>query len=187
MATACTTCSGGCRPRGVGFVADLGQVALGELVGVGDHQTTTRQVVDVGLEGGRGSSPPGRRGGHRRSGCRSRRSESGTTKHRAECPGAHESRPGSSVVSQRSLPKRAASEVNRSPVSCMPSPESPANRITTFSSFSRFAAAPLPFGPTHAFRWFAQERIPRRCPLTRRRNSHKHRVAVTPGTDYGTF
>ena len=35
----------------------------------------------------------------------------------------------------RSLPKDAVSEVNRSPVSCMPSPESPAKRITTFSSF----------------------------------------------------
>src|SRR3954449_12826368 len=34
----------------------------------------------------------------------------------------------------RSLPKAAASEVNRSPVSCIPSPESPANRITTRSS-----------------------------------------------------
>jgi hypothetical protein len=31
----------------------------------------------------------------------------------------------------RSLPSSAVSEVNRSPVSCMPSPESPANRMTT--------------------------------------------------------
>jgi len=29
------------------------------------------------------------------------------------------------------LPNRALTEVNRSPVSCMPSPESPANRTTT--------------------------------------------------------
>ena len=35
----------------------------------------------------------------------------------------------------RSLPSSAVSEVNRSPVSCMPSPESPANRMTTRSSF----------------------------------------------------
>src|SRR3982075_3247821 len=34
----------------------------------------------------------------------------------------------------RSLPKAAASEVNLSPVSCIPSPESPANRMTTRSS-----------------------------------------------------
>ena len=31
----------------------------------------------------------------------------------------------------RSLPRPAVSEVNRSPVNCIPSPESPANRITT--------------------------------------------------------
>jgi hypothetical protein len=34
---------------------------------------------------------------------------------------------------EMSLPKIAASAVNRSPVSCMPSPESPAKRITTRS------------------------------------------------------
>ena len=34
---------------------------------------------------------------------------------------------------EMSLPNTAESEVNRSPVSCMPSPESPANRITTRS------------------------------------------------------
>ena len=33
----------------------------------------------------------------------------------------------------RSLPKAAVSEVNRSPVNCMPSPESPAKRMTTRS------------------------------------------------------
>ncbi len=36
----------------------------------------------------------------------------------------------------RSLPVSAVSVVNRPPVSCMPSPESPANRITTDSSCS---------------------------------------------------
>ncbi len=35
----------------------------------------------------------------------------------------------------RSLPSRAVSDVKRSPVSCMPSPESPAKRMTTRSSF----------------------------------------------------
>ena len=34
----------------------------------------------------------------------------------------------------RSLPNAAVSEVNRSPVNCIPSPESPAKRITTRSS-----------------------------------------------------
>ena len=37
----------------------------------------------------------------------------------------------------RSLPKTAVSWVNRSPVSCMPSPESPAIRMTTSASCSR--------------------------------------------------
>src|SRR5438445_557106 len=36
----------------------------------------------------------------------------------------------------RSLPKAALTSVNRSPASCMPSPESPANRMTTRSSVS---------------------------------------------------
>ena len=40
----------------VGLVADLGEVALGELVGVGDDQPAARQVGDVGLQ---------RRGVHR--------------------------------------------------------------------------------------------------------------------------
>ncbi|GAA0246248.1 hypothetical protein GCM10009539_34510 [Cryptosporangium japonicum] len=34
----------------------------------------------------------------------------------------------------KSLPNDAVSEVNRSPVNCIPSPESPANRITTRSN-----------------------------------------------------
>src|SRR5690606_35309268 len=37
----------------------------------------------------------------------------------------------------RSLPRAAVSDVNRSPVSCIPSPESPANRITTRSNRCR--------------------------------------------------
>lgn len=40
----------------------------------------------------------------------------------------------------RSLPNAAASEVKRSPVSCMPSPESPAKRMTTRSSLVVFAS-----------------------------------------------
>ena len=37
----------------------------------------------------------------------------------------------------RSLPNEALTDVNRSPVSCMPSPESPAKRTTTRSSVGR--------------------------------------------------
>lgn len=36
----------------VGVVADLGEVALGELVGVGDDQATARQIRHIGLERG---------------------------------------------------------------------------------------------------------------------------------------
>ena len=43
---------------------------------------------------------------------------------------------GKSGSVTRSFPKTAVSLVNRSPVSCMPSPESPAKRITTRSSCS---------------------------------------------------
>ena len=43
---------------------------------------------------------------------------------------------GKSGKVARSLPSIAVSEVNRPPVSCIPSPESPANRITTDSSCS---------------------------------------------------
>ena len=41
---------------------------------------------------------------------------------------------GKSGKVARSFPSRADMVVNRSPASCMPSPESPANRITTRSS-----------------------------------------------------
>jgi hypothetical protein len=43
---------------------------------------------------------------------------------------------GKSGSVARSLPKMAVSLVKRSPVSCIPSPESPANRITTRSRCS---------------------------------------------------
>ena len=44
---------------------------------------------------------------------------------------------GNSGNVARSLPNSALAEVNRSPVSCMPSPESPAKRMTTRSIDSR--------------------------------------------------
>jgi hypothetical protein len=43
---------------------------------------------------------------------------------------------GKSGSVDRSLPNRADEVVNRSPVSCIPSPESPAKRMTTWSSDS---------------------------------------------------
>ena len=45
---------------------------------------------------------------------------------------------------EKSLPKAAASWVNRSPVSCMPSPESPANRMTTRLSSVTWVVATMP-------------------------------------------
>ena len=42
----------------------------------------------------------------------------------------------------RSLPKDAVSLVNRLPVSCMPSPESPASRMTTRSSSTTLLTSP---------------------------------------------
>ena len=48
----------------------------------------------------------------------------------------------------KSLPKAADSWVNRSPVSCMPSPESPANRMITRSScLTCLATVSLSFSP----------------------------------------
>jgi hypothetical protein len=43
---------------------------------------------------------------------------------------------------ERSLPKDAVSLVNRLPVSCMPSPESPASRMTTRSSSTTVLTSP---------------------------------------------
>src|SRR4051794_13926100 len=51
---------------------------------------------------------------------------------------------GKSGKVARSFPAIAVSEVNRPPVSCMPSPESPANRITTESSCSTGFATSRP-------------------------------------------
>src|SRR5215218_5610282 len=51
---------------------------------------------------------------------------------------------GKSGNVERSFPFSAVSEVNRPPVSCIPSPESPANRITTESTCSTgFATSPV--------------------------------------------
>src|SRR3954470_5444173 len=55
---------------------------------------------------------------------------------------------GKSGKVERSLPLSAVSEVKRPPVSCMPSPESPAKRMTTDSSCSPgFATNPATLAP----------------------------------------
>jgi hypothetical protein len=51
---------------------------------------------------------------------------------------------GKSGSVARSFPKIAVSLVNRSPVSCIPSPESPAKRITTWSRVSTCFDFPAP-------------------------------------------
>ena len=48
---------------------------------------------------------------------------------------------------ERSFPKMALALVNRSPVSCMPSPESPANRMMTSSTSDTRAASAMSVTP----------------------------------------
>src|SRR5256885_16703181 len=48
---------------------------------------------------------------------------------------------GKSGKVEKSLPASAVSSVNWLPVTCIPSPESPANRMTTASRLSRFGRA----------------------------------------------
>lgn len=114
----------------VGDVTHLGQVAFGELVGVRDHHAA-RQVADIGLQ---------RSGIHRDEDVGpvaggqdvvvgdlnlERRDTGQSACGRADL--------GRVVRLGRQVVASAASEVNRSPVSCMPSPESPAKRMTTCS------------------------------------------------------
>src|SRR5213595_112582 len=70
---------------------------------------------------------------------------------------------GKSGNVERSLPDSAVSEVKRPPVSCIPSPESPAKRMTTESSCSTgFATAVWKVAPeaARALRVFPQVRGP---------------------------
>jgi hypothetical protein len=111
-------------------VADLGQVPLGELVGVDDQVAAPRQVLDVGLQRG---------GVHRDEDVRrvARREDVvvGELQLEARYPGERAGRArisaGKFGMVDRSLPKTAVSWVNLSPASCMPSPESPANLMMT--------------------------------------------------------
>ena len=109
-----------------GGVADLGQVALGELVGVDDDRGAAR-AGRAGWPSARpGSSRRARRGRRRASARRGRRSAAGSWRPPAGCPAGARISAGKLGRVDRSLPSAAVSEVNRSPVSCIPSPESPA-------------------------------------------------------------
>ena len=119
------------RVRGV---AGLGEVAGGEVVGVDDDRRALGQVAEVGPERGRVHRDQHVGGVARGEDVvvgevHLERRDAGQRALRARG-----SRPGSWAASTRSLPKAADSWVNRSPVSCMPSPESPANRMMTRSS-----------------------------------------------------
>ena len=118
----------------VGGVADLGQVAAVKSWVSTISDAARRQVGAGWPSAPPGSSRPARRGGRRGSGCRGRRSAAGRTRRRAACPAGARISAGKFGSVERSLPKAAVSWVNRSPVSCMPSPESPAKRMITRSS-----------------------------------------------------
>ena len=124
-------------------VAGLGQVAGGEVVGVHDDRRALGQVARGWPSARPGSSRPARRG--RRPAVRM--SWSAKCTWNDETPG---SVPWGARISagkfgsvNRSLPNAADSWVNRSPVSCMPSPESPANRMMTRSSCLTCLASPV--------------------------------------------
>src|SRR6185436_7495486 len=59
---------------------------------------------------------------------------------------------GKSGIVARSLPRTAVALVNRSPVSCIPSPESPANRMTTRCFSSTCLAIVTGRGPARLLR-----------------------------------
>ena len=119
----------------VAGVADLGQVALGELVGVDDDVGAARQVAPGSPCSAAGfiatstsGASPGREdvvvGEVHLEGRDARQRAGGRADLGREVRAASTGRCRAAPVS----------EVNRSPVSCMPSPESPAKRMTTRSS-----------------------------------------------------
>jgi hypothetical protein len=116
---------------GVGVVAGLLEVALGELVGVDDEHAVRLEVLEVGLE---------RRRVHRHQhvGRVAGRVDVVVEKctWKALTPGegaGGRADLGGEVRQRREVVADAAPTVlvNWSPVSCMPSPESPAKRMTT--------------------------------------------------------
>ncbi len=119
--------------QGVVGVARLAQRPLVEGVGV-DDRGSRRVARRGGWPGGRpGSWPPARWASS--PGVRMSWSEMWTwnADTPARVPAGARISAGKSGRVARSLPIRALTLVNRSPVSCMPSPESPAKRMTTLS------------------------------------------------------
>ena len=86
----------------------------------------------------------------------------GATRRRGCRPGARISAGKSGSVA-RSLPNRALALVKRSPVSCMPSPESPAKRMMTRSSRSGADGAPVRSAVSDNCGPPPGDRPPRRC------------------------
>ena len=133
-------------------VARLVEVALLERVDVDEQRRAGRDVAQVRLQRGRVHRDEHVRRVARRhdvviGDVHLERRDAGDRARRARG-----SRPGSSGRVARSLPNTAESSVKRSPTSCMPSPESPANRITTRSSVSaRGSGSPLRSPLTSAF------------------------------------
>ena len=138
-------------------VADPLQVPLGELVGVDDQVRATGQVGEVGLQrsGVHGDQHVGRV-------ARGHDVVVGEVQLEGrDAQAASRREPGSRRGSQAGWPgrcrARAVSLVNRSPVSCMPSPESPANRMITRSSCTTCLATVRCYVPGACpLRWDAQ-------------------------------
>ena len=135
----------------VRVVAGLLQVAVGERVGVDDQRAALRQVGQVRLQ---------RRRVHRDEHVRAvaRRQDVVVGEVELEARDARQRAGGRADLggevgeaSRGRCPESAVSEVKRPPVSCMPSPESPAKRMTTDSSCSTGLATrgpTLALGPT---------------------------------------
>ncbi len=124
------------RPVGqrVRCVARLLEVALLEGVAVDDERAAARARRRSWRAAPPGSSPRARTGSRPASGCRGREMLTWNADTPASVPAGARISAGKSGSVDRSLPNNADALVNRSPVSCMPSPESPAKRMTTWSS-----------------------------------------------------
>ena len=119
------------------LVARLVEVARVERVDVDEQRRARHEVARGSPSAPRGSSRRARSACRPASRCRGPRCAPGTTTRRRSCPAGARISAGKLGSVARSLPNTADSSVNRSPTSCMPSPESPANLITTRSSVFR--------------------------------------------------
>ena len=112
-------------------VAGLVEVAVGERVGVDDQRPALRQVARFvfSAAGFIATSTFGRVA--RREDVVVGEVDLEARRRPAATPAGARISAGKSGSVERSLPRMAVSLVNRPPVSCIPSPESPANRMTT--------------------------------------------------------